>query len=105
MKKRVEDKGISKVKKSPLSGAIKDLGSEIRSLSKERIVLKANLKSVSSSLDGDHDKERELQKKIARLIEKEASLNKKKKTLQAEVDRVSDKVNKISKIKSEMSDI
>ena len=39
------------------------------------------------------------------LIEKEAKLNQKKNNLQTKIDRVSDKLGKISKIKSEMADI
>ena len=62
-------------------------------------------KGVLGSIGGDRKKERELQQRIARLIEKEAKLNQRKKLLQTKIDRVSDKMNKISKIRSEMSDL
>jgi len=115
MKKRVVKRKSSSVKgcvskgtkklTSPLSGAIKDLSSEVKKLSGEKSSLKEALSNVSSSLDGNRNLERELQRKIARLIEKEAKLNKKRKILGTKIDGISDKLNKISKIRSEMSDL
>jgi len=115
MKKRVTKRRRSSVKKgvsrsskistAPLSSAIKDLNSEVKKLSSEKSSLRDALKSVSFSLDGNRNLERELQKKIARLIEKEAKLNKKRKVLGMKIDGISDKLNKISKIRSEMSDL
>lgn len=110
MKKRkaVGSKSKSSVRaagKSPLAGAIKDLEAEVKQLSKERTQLKTDLKKVSSAIDVDHEMESNLQKRLAGLMEKEGRLNKKKKALQGRIDNVSDKVNKISKIRSEMSDI
>lgn len=90
---------------SPLSGAIKDLQAEIAKLSKEKGALKSELSRTGSAIDSDRDKQKRLQQRIASLIEKEAKLNQQKKTLQTKIDRVADKVNKISKIKSEMSDV
>lgn len=49
--------------------------------------------------------EEELKKKIARLLEKEAILNKRKTNTQTNIDKLSDKLNKIEKIKSEMIDV
>ncbi len=92
-------------KKSALSGAIKDIESEIKNLSMEKRALKSSLDKVSSAMEIDHELEKQLQKKIAGLIEKEAKLNQKKKKLQTDIERVSDKVNKIAKIRSEISDI
>ena len=107
MKKRVKKKAekSSLDKHSALSGAIKDLEVEIRKLGREKSDLNKNLSVVSSAIDVDRDKEKELQQKIAMLIEKEAKLSHRKKNLQAKIDSVSDKINKISKIKSEMADI
>ena len=104
MKKRVgKTRKVSQ--KSALSGAIRDLENEINKLGKDKSNLKRMLSSIASSINVDHSKERELQQEIARLIEKEAQLNQRKKNLQAKIDSVADKLNKISKIKSEMSDI
>jgi len=82
-----------------------DLSSELRKLMGEKSSFKEALHRVSASLDSGHNEERELQRKIARVIEKEAKLNKKRKVLAMRIDRISDRLNKISKIKSEMSDI
>ena len=94
-----------KVKRSALSGAIKDLDSEIKRLSKEKSQHKQSLHKTAATMEEDRRAERLLQKRIAALIEKEAKLNQRKKKLQGKVDRVSDKLNKINKIKSEMADI
>ncbi|HIG52107.1 TPA: hypothetical protein EYQ19_01665 [Candidatus Pacearchaeota archaeon] len=92
-------------KKPLLSEALKDINTEIRNLSGNKTFLKKDLRGVLGSIGGDRKKEKELQQRIARLIEKEAKLNQRKKILQTKIDRVADKMNKISKIKSEMSDI
>ena len=102
MKKRV-NKNVSK--KSALSGAIKDLEIEISELGKEKREIQQSLNKISSAINVDHQLEKEMQEKIARLAEKEARLNQKKKNLQTDIDSVSDKLNKIAKIKCEMADI
>lgn len=103
MKKRAKKRNVNG--HSALSGAIKDLEVEIKKLGREKNELKKNLSNISSAINVDREKEKELQQKIAKLIEKEAKLNQRKKNLQAKIDSVSDKINKISKIKSEMGDI
>lgn len=104
MKKRA-DKGKNEAKVSALSGAIKDLEVEIKKLGRERGALKQSLGETGSAIEVDREKEKQLQEKIAKLIEREAGLNQKRKIIQSKVDKVSDKLNKITKIKSEMSDI
>lgn len=103
--KRTVSNKESSLRRSVLSGAIRDLEVEIKNLEKERISLQKTLKNISSVIDVDHEKEKELQKKIGELIGQEATLNHKKKNLEAKIDRISDEINKISKIKSEMSDV
>jgi len=103
MKKGVGKKGEDK--KSVLSNAIKDLETEIGRLGREKSSYNQSLRGIAGEMDVDHQKEKELQKKIAALAEKEASLNQKKKGLQMKIDKLSDKLGKISKIKSEMADI
>ncbi len=107
MKKRRGAKKSSSMRpaKSPLSGAMRDLELEIGKLSREKSELKSQIQSTGSAIDVDREKEKELQNKIAALIEKEAQLNQRKKNLQTKIDRVADKMNKVSKIKSEMADI
>lgn len=92
-------------KNSALSGAIKDLEKEIQSALKEKTTLKKTLENVAGAINIDRTKEKELQEKIARLMEKEASLNARKKKLESQIDTVSDKISKITKIESEMKDI
>lgn len=103
--KRNKPRGSKLNTNSALAGAMRDLELEINRLSKEKTVSKKELDETTSAVNIDRKKERELQEKIARLIEKEAMLNEKKKKIQVKVDRLSDQISKISKIKSEMIDI
>tara|TARA_Y100000034_G_scaffold20974_2_gene24075 strand:+ start:1068 stop:1421 length:354 start_codon:yes stop_codon:yes gene_type:complete len=108
VKRKVTKKRTSKKqtkKKSALSGALKDLEREIRTLNKEKAELKRSSSSTSTMLDMTRQQERALQQRIARIIEKQARLNQRKKSLQVKIDRDADKINKISKIRSEISDI
>lgn len=90
---------------SILSTALKDLDVQIKSLKRDKLRLQTDLKKISSAIDVDRDLEKQFEEKIARLLEKEATLNQKKKKAQLSIDQVSDKLNKVSKIKSEMSDL
>ncbi len=92
-------------KNSALSGAIKDLESEISSLTKERDSLKKSIEKASISISESRKKELAMQKLLANLAEKEARLQEHKKELRGKSDKVSDKLGKMSKIKSEMKDL
>ncbi len=107
LKKRKMRRVITKKKesKSVLSAAIRDLNVEISNLNGEKAGMQKQLKEISSDMDVDRVKERELQEKIAKLIEREAKLNQEKKNLEVKIDKIADKIGKISKIKSEMSDL
>ena len=101
MKKRAgskKEKVDSKNKNYALSGAMRDIQTEIRKLGREKSQLKDELSNVSQSIDVDRVKERELQEQFASLVEKEAKLNEKKKNLQTKIDNISNK-------KSEMADV
>lgn len=100
-KKRVSTSG----KKSSLSSAIRELESEIKNLNREKSDLKRDSRKTAGSLQSSRNQERALQQKIAQIIEKQARLNQRKKNLQVKIDRDADKINKISKIKAEISDI
>jgi len=91
--------------KSALSSAIKDLENEIKSLSKERDSLRKSIERTSSNISESRKKELELQRILASLTEKEAKLQGHRKALLTKSDKVSDKLSKMSKIKSEMKDI
>ncbi len=95
----------SSKKSFALSGAIKDLNEEIQKASREKSALKKNLENISGAINVDRSKEKELQERIAKLIQREASLNERKKKLESDIDRVSEKINKVSKIRAEMKDI
>ncbi len=99
-------KGILKRSKDPVLGsAIKDLDAGIKGLNKQRSSIRGDLERVSSSINVDRNMEKQLQEKLARLNEREAQLTGKKKKLQTNLDSIADKINKVSKIKSEMSDL
>jgi chromosome segregation ATPase len=99
-------KKVSKKGKDPVLGsAIRDLDAEINVLSRQKSSIKGDLERVSSAVNIDRNVEKQLQEKIARLSEREAQLSGKKKKLQTNLDSISDKMNKVSKIKSEMADL
>lgn len=104
-KSRRAVKGKSISRKSVLSGAVKDLDNEIRSLGKQKRDIKGNVGKTSSMIEMDRRTQRDLQRKISKLMDKEARLNQKKKKLQTKMDKISDNLNKISKIRSEMMDL
>src|SRR3989344_1454827 len=103
--KKVKTKPSASPRFSAFSEAIHDLDIELRALSKQKEAMHRSLSETGSEIDSDRTKGKELQERIARLAEQEAHLNEKKKKLQSSLDSVSDKMNKISKIKSEMSDL
>ena len=88
-----------------LSGALKDIEFELKSLGQKKTGLRKLLGGLDFAIGSDRTKQKELEERIARLIEKEAQLTERKKRMQSELDRVADKIGKISKIKSEMSNI
>ena len=94
-----------KKQKSVLSGAIKDLEAEVSSLVKEMDFLKKSIEKTSSNISQNRQNELALQKVLANLAEKEAKLQEHKKELLSKSDKVSDKLSRISKIKSEMEDL
>lgn len=95
----------AKPNKSALSSALSDLDSEMKRLSQERMEMQTMMRKAARDIDSDQESQKNLQKKIAILAEKEARLVEKKKSLQMKSDALTDKMGKISKIKSEMSDI
>lgn len=98
-------KGALPSSSSLLSTAIKDLDTQLKALKRDKAQLQADIKRVSSAIDVDRELEKELEEKIASLVQKEAKLNDKKKKISGDLDRVSERIGKVSKIRSEMSDI
>ena len=88
-----------------LSTALKDLEIQIKALKRDRDKLRNDLKRVSSAIDVDRGLEKELEQKIASLVEKEARLSEKRKKITTDIDFVSERLGKVSKIKSEMADV
>jgi phage shock protein A len=91
--------------KSVLSGAIKDLENEIKSLGKDKASIRKSIDKLSLGISESRKKELLLQKSLATIHEKEAKLIERKKSLESKSDKVSDKLGKMSKIRSEMKDI
>ena len=105
----VKKKGVKQKKVNPkrslLQEAILDIDRELSRLSKEKGSLKRQISGIDMSVETARSLEKKLQERIAKLLEKEAALTEKKKKTQTKTDRLSDKLSKIQKIKSEMSDI
>ncbi len=96
---------VHAAKESTLINAIRDLENEIKRLSKQKSTLYSSIQNISGSMKNARKLEQDYQEKIARLVEEEAKLHAKKENLRTQLEKVSDKLGKISKIKSEMSDV
>ncbi len=92
-------------KKLALSGALKDIESEMSSLSRQKASLKKSVESTTLSISEERKKEIFLQQQLAKIAQHETELAQKKKTMQARSDKIADKMSKMSKIKSEMQDL
>ena len=93
------------VRKSALSGAMKDIDSEMSSLNRQKSSLKSSIVKTSTNISDNHKKESMLQRLIAKLTGRDAQLVHKKKDMESKSDKITDKIGKMSKIKSEMKDI
>lgn len=94
-------KGSSKL----LKEAISDVNKEIRVLGTEKTSLKREFTDVETKIEGAQGREKKLQECVGKLIEKEASLKKKEKDTQEEIEKIENKLGKMKKIKSEMVDL
>jgi len=88
-----------------LKEAILDIDKELIRLNKDKSSLKRQISGIDVNVGDAQKLEKELQERIARLLEKEAGLIERKKNTQVKIDRLSDKLGKIGKIKLEMADV
>ena len=98
-------RGVADYKEFALKKAIKDLDSQIKILQKDKITLKKTLEKVSENIEKDRKLEANFQTKLDHIIGKETKLNEKKKAIQYKLANISEKISKISNIKSEMTNI
>jgi len=101
--KEVISKELSK--KSGFENVIDDLNMAIQKLNQEKVKARKELNKVDDTIKYDHNTERELQLRIAKIVEEEAKLSQKRKKIEAKIDQVSTKLRKIAKVKSEMEEI
>ena len=67
--------------------------------------LQKSLSNIDLSVGNARKQEKELQEKIARLLEREAKLTEKKKNLESRKDALSEKLGKVKKIKYELEEV
>ena len=67
--------------------------------------MKKQISNLDSGVDNARRLEEELKRKIARLLEREARLAKRKSMAQTKIDKLSDRLNKINKITEVISDL
>jgi len=92
-------------KKGIIKEALGDLNREISNISKEKNKLKAQIKNADKNLQGFIGSEKELQYKIAQLIEKEASLKEERREMALREDVLSEKLSKIRRVKAELDSL
>jgi len=92
-------------KKSLLKEAIADIDKELERLNKEKISLKKQLDGIDVGVESARELERKLQEKLSQLLREETKLYEHKRNTQKEIGELSDKLGKIKKIKSEISEV
>ena len=102
MKKKAVE---SQNKKGLLKEAIEDINREINNINKEKKQLNDQIKDADKNLENYRQFEKELQQRIAKLLEREAFLKDKKKRVAIDEDRLSDRLSKVRKIRSELDDV
>ena len=98
-------RGVADYKEFALKKAIKDLDSQIKILQKDKIALRKTLEKVSYNIEKDRKLANIYQTKLDRIVGKETKLNEKKKAIQYKLANISEKISKISNIKSEMTNV
>ena len=94
-----------KSKRGMIREALRDLNREILIIRKQKIDLNNQIRGADKNLDNFIAIEKSLQKKIAELGNKEASLKERKKKIFQNEERLMDRLSKIQKIKSELDEI
>ena len=84
---------------------ISDLDKEISNLRKEKLEINTQLKKTGGNIVGTQSEERELRKKIERLITKEGVLQKKRAELKEKLDSTEEKMSKVKHIKEELTEV
>ena len=108
MRKKGAKKNVSQQRSSPKSmikEALADINKEILNINREKRNLNKQIKGVDTDLGTSRKFERDLQQKIAKLLEKEAFLKEKKKGISQKEENLGDKLSKIEKIKFELNDL
>ena len=104
MKVKKKNKSVSE-KKGMIKEAISDIDREIVNINKQKTRLNQQIKSSDKTLMDYRQFEENLQKRIAKLIQREASLRDKKKGVIAKEEKLSERLSKVKKIKSELDDV
>jgi prefoldin subunit 5 len=92
-------------KKNDLREAIEDVDKEIAGINKERKKLNEEGGKTDKSLEDYRQFERRLQQKIAKLLEREAALKEKRKGISVEEEKLSERLSKIRRVKTELDEI
>ena len=105
MKAKKGDSSVKKAKRGMLKEAVSDLNKEISSIGKEKKLLNAQINNADRDLKNFKSFQAKLQKKIELLAKREDTLKEKRKQISDNEKRLSNKLSKIQKIKSELSEV
>lgn len=104
-KKKASASGAGEKNHSMLKEALLDLDKELSSLSGEKSTLEKNIHKLDFDVVQAREMEKELQRKISDLLEKEAVMTEKKKNVQTRMDRIADKLGKVKKIREDLENL
>ncbi len=101
MKKEIN----SSPKKNLVKEAEADIDKEINSINSEKKSLNEEIKNTDKTLEDYRQYEKQLQQRIAKLLEREAVFKEKRKNDSAKDEQLSEKLSKIKRIKAELDEV
>lgn len=88
-----------------LTEAIKDIDQELKNLRIQRKRLETILKGIGEDITTTQSEESKLREQISILVGKEGMLDRKRNRLKERLNELSGKIEKVSKIKEELSEV
>lgn len=105
-KKKTKKSTASHIKsKSLLAEALKDIEAELTRLKLEKCGTENDLRRLANSIENTQDQELELKNKINKLVLTEEQLNLKKMQLIEKIEKVKQKIEKVTQIGAEMEEV
>lgn len=106
-KKKSTKKGVGLLKQQEkhISGAIRDLNRELKTLSRQKSEFEKDLGANKAKVKILQNKENRLKNSILKLVEKKERINQKRRNIFSKINRVKKKMRQVNKIKDKIKSI